>query len=36
METYDKAKAARVWQRVQGEAAKDPTQGLPGLIAGVR
>ena len=33
METYDKAKAARVWQRVQGEAAKDPTQGLPGLIA---
>ncbi len=33
METYDKAKAARVWQRVQGEAAANPTQGLPGLIA---
>ena len=33
METYDKAKAARVWQRVQGEAAADPTQGLQGLIA---
>ena len=33
METYDKAKAARVWQRVQGEAAEDPTRGLQGLIA---
>lgn len=33
METYDKAKAARVWQRVQGEAAANPTQGLKGLIA---
>ena len=33
METYDKAKAARVWQRVQGEAAANPTQGLQGLIA---
>ena len=33
METYDKAKAARVWQRVQGEVAADPTQGLQGLIA---
>lgn len=33
METYDKAKAARVWQRVQGETASNPTQGLPGLIA---
>ncbi len=33
METYDKAKAARVWQRVQNEAAADPTQGLQGLIA---
>lgn len=33
METYDKAKAARVWQRVQGEAEKDPMQGLTGLIA---
>lgn len=33
METYDKAKAARVWQRVQGEAATNPTQGLSGLIA---
>ena len=33
METYDKAKAARVWQRVQGETPTDPTQGLLGLIA---
>jgi len=33
METYDKAKAARVWQRVQNETAADPTQGLQGLIA---
>lgn len=33
METYDKAKAARVWQRVQGAAAANPTQGLPGMIA---
>ncbi len=33
METYDKAKAARVWQRVQGETVADPTQGLQGLIA---
>ena len=33
METYDKAKAARVWQRVQTEAAANPAQGLGGLIA---
>ena len=33
METYDKAKAARVWQRVQGETVANPTQGLQGLIA---
>ena len=33
MENYDKAKAARVWQRVQGAAAEDPARGLPGLIA---
>ena len=33
MDTIDKAKAARVWQRVQGEAAANPTRGLPGLIA---
>ncbi len=33
METYDKAKAARVWQRVQGESVANPTQGLPALIA---
>lgn len=33
METYDKAKAARVWQRVQGAAAATPSQGLQGLIA---
>ena len=33
MENYDKAKAARVWQRVQGAAVANPTQGLPGMIA---
>lgn len=33
METIDRAKAARVWQRVQGEAAANPTHGLQGLIA---
>jgi rubrerythrin len=33
MENYEKAKAARVWQRVQGAAAEDPARGLPGLIA---
>ena len=33
METYDKAKAARVWQRVQGSVTADPTQGLGGMIA---
>lgn len=33
METIDKAKAARVWQRVQGEAVANPTHGLQGLIA---
>ena len=33
METIDKAKAARVWQRVQGNVADDPTQGLGGMIA---
>ena len=33
METIDKAKAARVWQRVQGETAANPTQGLQALIA---
>lgn len=33
METYDKAKAARVWQRVQGASTANPTQGLQGLIA---
>ncbi len=33
METFDKAKAARVWQRVQGDAAADPARGLQGLIA---
>ena len=33
MENYDKAKAARVWQRVQGAATANPTQGLPGMIA---
>ncbi len=33
MEIIDKAKAARVWQRVQGAAAENPTHGLQGLIA---
>lgn len=33
METIDKAKAARVWQRVQGEAVANPTHGLQGMIA---
>lgn len=33
METIGKAKAARVWQRVQGNVAADPTQGLGGMIA---
>ena len=33
METFDKAKAARVWQRVQGDAATNPARGLQGLIA---
>ena len=33
METIDKAKAARVWQRVQGAAATEPTHGLQGMIA---
>ena len=33
MENYDKAKAARVWQRVQGAAIDNPTRGLAGLIA---
>ena len=33
MENYDKAKAARVWQRVLGTAAANPTQGLAGMIA---
>ena len=33
METIDRAKAARVWQRVQGDAAANPTRGLQGLIA---
>lgn len=33
METIDKAKAARVWQRVQGSVNTDPTQGLSGMIA---
>ena len=33
METIDKAKAARVWQRVQGASAANPTQGLQGMIA---
>ena len=33
METYDKAKAARVWQRVQNEGNPDPTRGLQGMIA---
>lgn len=36
MEVYDKAKAARVWQRVQNSTPTppaDPTRGLSGLIA---
>ncbi len=33
METIDKAKATRVWQRVQGAAAADPAHGLQGMIA---
>ena len=33
METFDRAKAARVWQRVQGDAATNPTRGLQGMIA---
>lgn len=33
METIDKAKAARVWQRVQSEVAAYPTQGLQAMIA---
>ena len=36
MEAYDKAKAARVWQRVQNSTPAppaDPTRGLSGLIA---
>ena len=33
METFDKAKAERVWQRVQGDAVTTPTRGLQGLIA---
>ena len=33
MEGYDKEKAARVWQRVQGSVAEDPTRGLTGMIA---
>lgn len=33
METYDKQKAARVWQRVQGAAPEDPVRGLAGMIA---
>ena len=33
MEAIDKAKAARVWQRVQGEAAANPTHGLQAMIA---
>ena len=33
METFDKAKAARVWQRVQGDTATNPARGLQGLIA---
>ena len=33
METIDKAKAARVWQRVQGEVAANPTHGLQAMIA---
>ena len=33
MDAIDKAKAARVWQRVQGEATVNPVQGLQSLIA---
>ena len=33
MDTIDKAKAARVWQRVQGEVTANPSQGLQSLIA---
>lgn len=33
MEVYDKAKTARVWQRVQGSVAEEPTRGLTGMIA---
>ena len=33
MEAYDKEKTARVWQRVQGGVAEDPTRGLTGMIA---
>ena len=33
METFDKVKAARVWQRVQGEMTASPTHGLQALIA---
>ena len=33
METFDKAKAARVWQRVQVEATANSARGLQGLIA---
>ncbi len=33
METYDKQKAARVWQRVQNAAPEDPVRGLAGMIA---
>lgn len=33
METYDKQKAARVWQRVQNTIPEDPTRGLAGMIA---
>lgn len=36
MESYDKTKAARVWQRVQSSTPTpptDPTRGLSGLIA---
>lgn len=33
METYDKQKAARVWQRVQNAAPEDPARGLINMIA---
>ena len=33
MDAIDKAKAARVWQRVQGEATVNSVQGLQSLIA---